>query len=220
MIGGVRLKVCGLTSLVDAEAADRGGADYLGFVLYAKSPRGVTLAHYAAMRPRLPDRRKVAVCVEPALAELAAMAAAGFDYFQIHFRHDLPPGTVAAWAEVVGTKRLWLAPKLPPQLDVPSALLPLATFWLLDTFQADGFGGSGRTSDWGKFARHREAHPDRHWILSGGLNADNIGAAMRATGARFVDVNSGIEAAPGIKDAGKLQRFVEELRANAAARPA
>lgn len=220
MIDGVRLKVCGLTTLVDAEAADRSGADYLGFVLYAKSPRCVSLVQFAAMSARLPDRRKVAVCVEPTVPELAAMAAAGFDYFQIHFRHDLPVETVAAWADVVGTKRLWLAPKLPPQFDVPAALLPCAKFWLLDTFQAGGFGGSGRTSDWGKFVRHQEAHPDKFWILSGGLNADNIGTAMRATGARFVDVNSGIESAPGIKDAGKLQRFVEGLRESVATRPA
>ena len=72
MINGIRLKVCGLTSLVDAELADRAGADYLGFVLHAKSPRHVTLARFRAMAARLPDRRKVAVMVEPSAAELAA----------------------------------------------------------------------------------------------------------------------------------------------------
>ncbi|QYM77634.1 phosphoribosylanthranilate isomerase [Horticoccus luteus] len=212
MIAGVRVKVCGLTSLVDAEDADACGVDYLGFNLYPKSPRFVTLAQYAAMRARLPDRRKVAVCVEPSAAELVTMTAAGFDYFQIHFRHDVPVETVAAWAKLVGPERLWLAPKLPPQFDVPAALLPFAKGWLLDTFQVDGFGGSGRTSDWAKFGRHQAAYPEKFWMLSGGLSPENIGAALRATQASFVDVNSGIESAPGVKDLEKLKRFAVQLR--------
>ena len=65
MIDGIRFKVCGLTSLVDAEFADRCGADYLGFIFYPKSPRFISLEQFRAMAPRLPDRRKVAVSVEP-----------------------------------------------------------------------------------------------------------------------------------------------------------
>ena len=61
MINGLRLKVCGLTSLVDAEAADKIGADYLGFIFYPKSPRGITLTQFLAMKERLPPRKKVAV---------------------------------------------------------------------------------------------------------------------------------------------------------------
>ena len=114
MIGGVRLKVCGLTSLVDAELADRSGADYLGFILYPKSPRYIALAQYRALAPRLPDRRRVAVTVEPTLDELAAWEDAGFDFIQIHFRLETPLATVTAWSERVGRDRLWLAPKLPP----------------------------------------------------------------------------------------------------------
>ena len=71
MINGIRLKVCGLTSLVDADAADKIGADYLGFIFYPKSPRGITLTQYAAMKDRLPPRKRVAVCVEPTAAEQA-----------------------------------------------------------------------------------------------------------------------------------------------------
>jgi phosphoribosylanthranilate isomerase len=71
MIHGVRFKVCGLTSLVDAEAADAVGADYLGFILYPKSPRYVSLTQFAAMTPRLPPRKKVAVVVEPTVETLA-----------------------------------------------------------------------------------------------------------------------------------------------------
>jgi phosphoribosylanthranilate isomerase len=209
MINGIRLKVCGLTSLVDAELADRAGADYLGFVLYAKSLRHVTPARFRAMAARLPDRRKVAVMVEPSAAELAA--AAGFDFVQIHFPHDLPPGTVAAWAGVVGRQRLWLAPKLPPAVNLPPALLPLAETFLFDAFHAEKFGGSGQTADWTKFRQHLELYPEKTWILAGGLNPDNISVALKATGARLVDVNSGIEASPGVKDPAKIAAFAAQL---------
>jgi phosphoribosylanthranilate isomerase len=211
MIDGIRIKVCGLTSLVDAEFADRCGVDYLGFIFFPKSPRFISLETFRAMAKRLPERKKVAVSVEPTPAELAAFGAAGFDFFQVHFRPDLPAVQVAGWAEAVGVERLWLAPKLPPEADVPSALLPLAKYFLLDTFHADKFGGTGATGDWAKFARHQKAHVDKTWILSGGLNPENIGAALRASGARFVDVNSGIESAPGVKDQEKLKRFVVRL---------
>lgn len=208
MIDGIRFKVCGLTSLVDAECADRCGADYLGFILYPHSPRYVALETYRAMAARLPERRKVAVSVEPTPAELQTMRAAGFDFFQIHFKHDLPAETVMAWSKVVGVERLWLAPKLPPATDVPPALLPLAKHFLLDTFHDEKFGGTGLTGDWAKFTRHQHAQPDKTWILSGGLNPGNIGEALRASGARFVDVNSGVESAPGVKDHAMLKRFV------------
>ena len=211
MIDGIRLKVCGLTSLIDAEFADRCGADYLGFIFYPKSPRHITLAQYLAMAPRLPERRKVAVSVEPTRNELAAMKDAGFDYFQIHFRPDTTDAQLSEWSRLVGEKHLWLAPKLPPENDVSPAALAVAKFIMLDTFHAEGFGGSGRTGDWSKFARHQKAHPHNFWILAGGLNPANIAEAVRASGTKFVDVNSGVEAAPGVKDLEKLKRFVVEL---------
>lgn len=195
---------------MDAQFADRCGADYLGFILYPKSPRYIPLPQYQAMAGRLPDRRKVAVTVEPDVNELELMAD-DFDFFQIHFRHDLPLATLAGWAKAVGLERLWLAPKLPPAEDVPAQLLRLSRYFLLDTFQPEGFGGSGKTGDWPKFVRHQQAYPDRFWILAGGLNADNIGEAIQATQAKFVDVNSGVEAAPGIKDQEKLKQFVVRI---------
>lgn len=212
MINGIRVKVCGLTTLVDAEFADQCGIDYLGFNFYPKSPRHITLETYRAMAPRLPERRKVAVIVEPSAGELAALQAAGLDYFQIHFRHDLPVATIAAWSAAVGADKLWLAPKLPPERDVAPELLPLAKLFMLDTFHAGGFGGSGKTGDWSKFRRHQDAHPDNFWLLAGGLSPDNIGEAIRQSEARFVDVNSGVESAPGVKNHAKLQRFVARLR--------
>ncbi len=212
MIDGIRIKVCGLTSLVDAEFADRCGVDYLAFNLYPKSPRFVALGTFRAMAKHLPERRKVVVTVEPTVDELTEMKAAGFDYFQIHFKHGTPTERVAAWSTAVGPEKLWLAPKLPPTADVSAALLPLAGSFLLDTFHAVKFGGTGATGDWAKFARHQQAHTDKTWILSGGLSPDNIGEALRASGARFVDVNSGIESAPGVKDHAKLEQLLVKLR--------
>src|SRR5204862_619883 len=178
MIDGIRFKVCGLTSLVDAEFADRCGADYLGFNLYPKSPRHISLAQFQAMKARLPDRKKIAISVEPTNEELAAMRDTGFDYFQIHYRADMPDAQLTAWSRIVDEKRLWLAPKLPPAEEVSAAARAVARFILLDTFNADGFGGSGQTGDWGKFARHQAASPGNTWILAGGLNPANIGAAL------------------------------------------
>lgn len=211
MIDGIRLKVCGLTSLVDAELADRCGADYLGFILYPKSPRCISLAQYQAMAPRLPERRKVAVSVEPTVEELTAMKAAGFDFFQIHYRAEVGEAQLTEWSRVVGEKYLWLAPKLPPESDPSPAALAVAKYILLDTFHAEGFGGSGRTGDWGKFARLQAAHPGNHWILAGGLNPENISEALLRSGAKFVDVNSGVESCPGVKDETKLKAFIVAL---------
>ena len=217
MIDGIRFKVCGLRSLVDAEFADRCGADYLGFIFHPASPRFLPLEQFRAMAPRLPGRRKVAVSVEPTLDQLTALRDAGFDYFQIHHALAVPAATLTAWSQTVGRERLWLAPKLPPGVAVPPDVLTAAKFILFDTYQPGGFGGSGKTGDWAGFARQQAAHPDHHWILAGGLNPENIGAALRASGAKFVDVNSGVESAPGVKDEAKLKRFI--LALHHAARP-
>lgn len=212
MINGIRLKVCGLTRAEDAAAAADIGADYLGFIFYLKSPRHVTLEQFRALQPALPAGvRKVAVMVEPGLAELTGALPADFDAFQIHFKTSTPLAQLREWSEIVGPARLWLAPKLPPEADVSPLLLPLAHTFLLDTFHAEKFGGTGETGDWPKFKRHRNAHSSKTWILSGGLNAENIAAAVTATGAKFLDVNSGVEQAPGIKSPAKLQAFALAL---------
>lgn len=220
MIDGVRLKICGLTSLVDAEYADKCGADYFGFIFAAASPRRLLLAQYRAMARHLPERKRVAVLVEPAPDELARVVAEDFEFVQIHFRPDLPPETVAGWSAAVTPARLWLAPKLPPEREVPPGLLPLAQHVLLDTYHAQKFGGTGLTGDWPKFRRHQAAFPQTRWILSGGLNPENVGAALLATDARFLDVNSGVESAPGIKDQARLRALVLAMHRARTAPPA
>ncbi len=208
MIDGIQIKVCGLTSPGDAGFAGSCGVDYLGFILYPKSPRYVSIAKYRSMAARLPEQAKVAVTVEPGPDALLAMRDAGFRHFQVHFRHDLPLAKVEAWTHAVGAEALWLAPRLPPDVDVPPSLLGLSRGILLDTFDPSLFGGTGRTGDWPKFRRHQKRQPGTTWILSGGLNPENVGEALAKTRARFIDVNSGVESAPGVKDYNKLRAFV------------
>lgn len=203
MIGELRLKVCGLTTAEDAAAAAGIGADYLGFILYPKSPRFLPLDRFADLKPRLPALPKVAVMVSPSADELEAALGAGFDFYQIHF----PATDVAAARRAstdVGAARLWLAPKLPPEAELDAALLPLADTWLLDAYRAVSFGGTGRTGDWAKFRRYSEGNPEKNWVLAGGLSPENAAAAVAATGTRAIDVNSGVELAPGRKDPAKL----------------
>lgn len=212
MVNGLQLKVCGQTRVEDAAVAAEIGADYLGFIFYPASPRYVALEAYKELASRLPaGPRRVAVMVEPTTEELGAVIAAGFDFFQIHFAHTTPLAVVQGWSLQAGAHRLWLAPKLPPGEDVAAEWLPLATSFLLDTFHAKGFGGSGKTGDWAKFAAHQERHPQNTWILAGGLSPENIGEAIARSGTRFVDVNSGVESAPGVKDHVKLRRLAEVL---------
>lgn len=209
MIDGIRFKVCGLTSLVDAHFADRVGADFLGFILHPKSPRFVPWASYDAMQRLLPEgRKRVAVMVEPDEAALRRAVEAGFDRFQLHFRKEIPLERVAAWSELTTPGSLWLAPRLESDAEFDSAWLPLAGTFLIDTYQPTGFGGSGRTGDWPGFARLASAHPEKTWVLAGGLAPENIGDALEATGARVVDVNSGVELTPGLKDHAKLKALV------------
>ncbi|WP_438483071.1 phosphoribosylanthranilate isomerase [Oleiharenicola lentus] len=212
MINGIRIKVCGITSLVDAEAADAIGADSLGFIFYAKSPRCVAAQQYQAMKNLLPERRRVAVSVEPTRDELTAQLALGFEHYQIHFNVDTALETIAMWSEVVGKDELWLAPRLPVGVDVAPEWLPFAQTFLLDTFHKDKIGGTGKTGDWGKFKRHRLQHPQHHWILSGGLSPDNVVDAIRATGANRIDVNSGVELSPGIKSPAKLNALAAAMK--------
>ncbi len=209
MIDGIRLKFCGLTALVDVEFADQLGADYLGFILYPKSPRSINLRQFSDMKPLLPVGRKtVAVVVEPSAAEITAVLRAGFDRVQIHFKMTTPMETIVGWSAHIGPQRIWLAPKLPPDQELSPELLKLADTVLWDTFHAEGFGGSGKTGDWQKFRRYQEQHSTATWILAGGLNPGNVAVALTESGARFLDLNSGVETAPGIKDHAKMKALV------------
>jgi phosphoribosylanthranilate isomerase len=213
MIGDIQFKVCGMTRAEDARLAAELGADFLGFILYPKSPRYVPLGDAVELARGAPHGpKRVAVMVEPTLDELDWAQEAGFDRFQIHARADLPLAVVRGWSEAVGARELWLAPKLPPGGAYPADWLPLADTFLVDTYHADGFGGSGKTGDWSGFAALAAAHPEKTWVLAGGLSPDNVTEALRRSGARLLDVNSGVESAPGVKDAAKLRAWAAALK--------
>lgn len=208
----IKVKVCGLTSLEDARCAVALGADSLGFIFHPASPRFLSAEKYEAIKAELPTVKKVAVVVEPDLAELERLLRSGFEHCQLHFRSELPLARVQAWATCAGRERLWLAPRLPPGADIDPEWLPLAGTILLDTYHAEKFGGTGRTGDWSGFRRLQSMWVLHKWVLSGGLTPDNVGAAVAATKAEFIDVNSGVESAPGRKDHGKLRAFFAALR--------
>jgi phosphoribosylanthranilate isomerase len=212
MTSRLQLKICGITSMGDAQAAAGVGADYLGFILYPESPRYVPVAKYRRLRPDLPPVKRVAVLVEPSLADLNAALGVGFDFFQIHFRPDVSMVSLSEWTEVVTPARLWLAPKLAGYADVSPLLLPMAGTFLFDTYHPQKFGGTGETGDWLKFRRHQSLYPRKTWILSGGLNPANIAEAIQTSSARFLDVNSGVELSPGVKDPTKLRALAAALR--------
>lgn len=212
MINGIRVKICGLTSLVDAEAADAAGADYLGFIFYPKSPRYISLEQYRAMAPRLPPRKKVAVVVEPSNEELEALKAEDFDHVQLHFANETPFFQAVLWLDIIPPDKLWLAPRIPTGKELDLAFVPLADTMLLDAYHPDSFGGTGKTGDWKAFSALRTKFRKVTWVLAGGLNPENIAAAVMASGARVVDVNSGVEAAPGVKDHAKIKAFVAALQ--------
>lgn len=212
MINGVTLKVCGITRVEDAVVAADSGADYLGFILHPASPRYVAPDAYATMAPKLPAVAKVGVIVQPTVEQIARVVALGFDFVQLHFPSETPASEVAKWSEIVSPAHLWLAPRLAPGKELNPEILPFAETFLLDTFHPDKFGGTGQTGDWAKFRRLQAADPRKTWVLSGGLNPENITAALAATDAKFADVNSGVESTPGVKDHAKLAALTLALR--------
>lgn len=213
MIHGVTLKVCGLTSVADAQTAAGIGADYLGFVLHPASPRYVTPERFRALAPDLPPLPKVGVLVWSDLAALQAARDAGFDCIQLHFPNDTPFFTAAQWTEVVPPAQLWLAPRVPPGRELDRCFIPLADTFLLDAYDPHQHGGTGRTGDWSSFAWLQGKYRRVRWVLAGGLHAGNVRAALAQSQARCIDVNSGVESAPGVKDPAKLAALASALGA-------
>ncbi|MDP1580862.1 MAG: phosphoribosylanthranilate isomerase [Candidatus Didemnitutus sp.] len=212
VINGITLKICGLTSVADAQAAATIGADYLGFVLHPASPRYVSLEKFRELQPDLPVLPRVGVLVYTAVDALRAVSEAGFDIIQLHFPNDLSFSEVAQWSDVVPSAKLWFAPRVPPGKEMDPCFAPLAETILWDAYDATQHGGTGRTGDWAAFARQQQKFQRMRWILAGGLNPDNVRDALAQTGATFIDVNSGVESAPGVKDHAKLAALAAVLQ--------
>ncbi len=206
-----KIKICGLTRWADASAALDLGADYCGMIVYPKSPRAVTREQAWDLCQRIPAGKRVMVDVNTGTDELEDWADCGFDYFQIYCDLDVNLATLAAWSGLVGRERLWLAPKIPPGEPFPQSILDFADTILIDAYHKDKYGGSGRTGNWEQFADWSTLYAHKHFILAGGLSPDNITEAVRITNSEIVDVNSGVEKEPGIKDPAKLRALFAAL---------
>lgn len=207
-----KVKVCGITRREDARMALDAGADYIGINLFQRSPRCVALEAIPELFEEIPPGKRVLVDVATPSDVLDRYRKLGFDYYQIHFSPDISMATLAAWSGLANEGGLWAAPKLGPEVTAfPQVVLEFADTVLVDAFQPDLYGGTGKTADWQRFQDWSTLYQHKNWILAGGLSPDNIRAAVEATAARVVDVNSGVESAPGIKDAEKLKRLFAVL---------
>jgi phosphoribosylanthranilate isomerase len=201
----VKLKVCGVTSLEDALASIDCGAEYLGFNFYPKSPRYIAPSAARDIIERLPDDViSVGVFVnEPRPEDVdEILRVSGARLAQLH--GDESPDYCAS----VGAERVIKALRAGDDFDARRVLDYPASAVLLDAFDAKLYGGTGRKANW---AVAREAAELTQVFLAGGLSPENIIEAIRAVEPFAVDVNSGVESAPGRKDANKLRRLKEEM---------
>lgn len=207
-------KICGLSTPETLDAAVAGGAAYVGLVFFPPSPRHVPFELAAGLAQRVPEHvGRVGVFVNPDDALIAAaLEAAGLTHIQLH---NTPPARVAELA-ARGTARVWAAVSVKRAADLEAAA-PYAAAGaeriLYDAKTPDGAllpGGMGLRFDWTMLSGFR--HPT-DWGLAGGLNPDNVAEAVQLTGAPMVDVSSGVESAPGVKDSTKISAFLRAIAA-------
>jgi phosphoribosylanthranilate isomerase len=199
------VKICGITRIEDAEAAAHLGAHALGFVFYPESPRAIGAARAAAIVKALPPFvAAVGLFVNPAVREVEiVLEHARLDLLQFH--GDEPPEFCARFG-VPYIKALRV--KAGVDLLQYAHLYAGARGLLLDAFVSGMHGGTGTAFDWSLIPRELRLPV----ILSGGLNSENVAAAIRAVAPWAVDVSSGVEASPGIKDTRKIAAFMKEVR--------
>lgn len=201
----VRLKVCGITSLADALAAVNCGAHYLGFNFYRKSPRYITPVAARAIIEQLPEGvASIGVFVNEAAPEavLDLMRQSAVQLAQLHGDED------AAYCAAVGAERVIKALRVSESFEVRSVLEYPAHVILLDAYDKALYGGTGKTANW---ELAREAAQLTGIFLAGGLSPANIAEAICAVEPFAVDVNSGVESAPGVKDAKQLQALKQAI---------
>jgi phosphoribosylanthranilate isomerase len=202
-VSPVRIKICGIRRLEDALAASRLGADALGFNFWRDSRRYLAPAAARAIVGKLPPFvTPVGVFVDQPEAEILAIAAeSGVRVLQLH--GDEPPALCA---------KLPLPVVKAIRVDAVKTLSAFASYevsaFLLDT-PSRGFGGSGLPFDWSLAEGVSEIAPV---ILAGGLTPENVAQAIRAVQPYAVDVASGVESAPGVKDLAKVARFIAAAR--------
>lgn len=210
------IKICGITRRQDAEVAMEAGADALGFVFEPRSPRHL-LHHpdWQAWVGQLQGIRRVLVVAD------SANLPAEWYLFDV-LQHNLPEGIAPDVLQAnLPPLPLWLALRIKPS-DTPESVLavmhafaPLAERFVLDTHHPSLPGGTGKTHDWER-ARVLCASSPRPVLLAGGLTPENVADAIRQAQPDGVDVSSGVEAAPGVKDAEKIRQFIRAVKRAAA----
>ena len=204
------IKICGITQPGQAADIIHAGADALGINLWEKSKRFAPFATVERWLPALRDHTfLVAVVVNPSESLLDALVRSQlFHAIQLH--GDETPLDVGALMDrgVEVIKAL--------QVRDRESLAAVATFptpnILLDSYNPGLYGGAGERFPWELAVEARELYPDKHLILAGGLTPENIRSAVEQTQPFAVDVASGVESAPGVKDLALVRRFVEEAR--------
>jgi phosphoribosylanthranilate isomerase len=206
-VSDVRVKICGLNSEAAFDAAVAAGADWVGFVFFPPSPRFVTPARAASLSARLsggPPR--VGLFVAPSEAAIAeVLASVPLDILQVYGAVD-PAALRARFGRTVWRAvGIFAASDLPREMGGADALLLDAK----PPKDATRPGGNALPFDWGIMRGWAAPGP---WLLAGGLTVENVAEAMRVTTAPAVDVSSGVESAPGLKDPDLIRAFVEEVR--------
>jgi phosphoribosylanthranilate isomerase len=208
------IKICGLRSPETLDAALESGADQVGFVFFAPSPRNLGLEAALALGQRVAGRAgKVALTVNANDDTLASIVAAlKPDMLQLHGTET--PERVAVVRSKFGLPVMKALP-IATRTDLSPVLqyARVADWLLFDARapqEATRPGGLGKTFDWTLLSGLRVAVP---YMLSGGLDAGNVAEAIRITGAPGVDVSSGVESRPGVKDPSKIRAFIRAARA-------
>ena len=213
----VAVKICGLSTPETLAAALESGADYVGFVFFPKSPRHVTLEQAAALAAQARGKAKiVALTVDADDALLASIASTVKpDLIQAHGAET--PERIAAIKALTGVG-VMKALKVAGPEDIAAAkdYAAVADLLLFDAKAPASLkdalpGGNGLSFDWSLLADGRGGH---RFMLSGGLTPENVAEAVRVTGARLVDVSSGVESAPGIKDPQRIRKFIEAVKSS------
>ncbi|KIC36868.1 phosphoribosylanthranilate isomerase [Leisingera sp. ANG-M7] len=211
----IRVKICGLSTPQDVAAVAAAGAAYAGFVFFPKSPRNVSIAQAAALAIEAPiGLCKVALTVNAFDDELDAITGTvPLDMLQLHGKES--PERVAEVRARYGLP-VMKAVGIADAADIPQIALyeQVADQLLIDAKppkEAELPGGNGLAFDWRLLAGRK--YWQKPWMLAGGLTPENVAEAIRMTGARQVDVSSGVESAPGEKDAALIDAFTKAARA-------
>ena len=205
-----KIKICGITNLEDARFAAGALVDYLGFIFYEKSPRYIEPGEAGAIINWLEGPEKVGVFVNQPLDDVNQIAKqTGLDYVQLHGDESVEYCELVEKPiiKVIHIEEETVEYLLKHQIE---QYAEVADFLLFDT-KIDGlWGGSGKSFDWSIF---RELEISAPFFLSGGLSVDNIKEAIETVHPYAIDVSSSLEQKPGLKDFGKIEAFMDEIRA-------